>query len=305
MNHDTLRRFPQSPNNNAPHVKSTVNAGIAASIFSSVGFASMDALTKQLVATLAPANLLLFRSLFILLLFTPLALLLFGKAIFRTEARQETLWRSLAFFLTSALIVVSLRYLTLAETISIYFISPILTILLAAWWLKEKLTLGAGVACVLGFIGVVLIIQPFQRTGDTAMWAYVLPVLAAGTGAVTDVLSRKMKDRASPATLLIYGVFATAIGGAALAIGDVPALPAPRDLLLLLATAACGVVAFFFVIASFQLAPAGVIAPLRFLNMVWAVLLGYFIWGSVPNAIAAAGIALVLASGLIGLREAR
>ena len=283
-------------------MKPSVNAGIAASIVSSFGFAAMDAFTKQLVVTLSPANVLLFRSLVILLLFTPLAAIFFGKAIFKTDAIAETLWRSLAFCLTSALIVISLQYLTLAETISIFFICPMLTILLAAWWLKEKLTPRAGLACALGFIGVVLIVQPFQRGGETVAWAFALPVLAAISGAAQDVLSRKLKGRASSSTLLIYGVLATAIGGAVLAIGSEPVLPTRDELLLLLATAACGVVAFFFVVISFQLAPTSIVAPLRFLNMVWAIVLGYLIWASVPNAIAAVGILLVLASGLIAVK---
>ena len=261
----------------------------------------MDALTKQLVATLSPAHVLLYRSLIILLLFTPLAVWVYGKAIFKTEAKAETAWRSLAFAMTSVLIVISLRHLTLAETISIFFICPLLTILLAAWWLGEKLTPRAGLACVLGFIGVVLIIQPFQRGGATASWAFALPVLAACLGAAQDVLARKLKGRASPSTLLVYGVFATALGGAALAIGETPTLPAQHESWLLLASAVCGVVAFFFVVISFQFAPASISAPLRFLNMVWAVMLGYFIWDSVPNTIAAIGILVVLASGLIAV----
>ncbi len=265
----------------------------------------MDALTKQLLATLSPAHVLLYRSLVILLLFTPLAVLLYGKGIFKTGAKVETAARSLAFAMTSVLIVISLRHLTLAETISIFFICPLLTILLAAWWLGEKLTPRSGFACLLGFIGVLLIIQPFQRSGATVSWAYALPVLAACLGAAQDVLARKLKGRASSSTLLIYGVFATALGGAALAIGETPILPAPHESWLLLASAVCGVVAFFFVVISFQFAPAAISAPLRFLNMAWAVLLGYFIWDSLPNLSAAMGILLVLASGLIAVGVGR
>ena len=282
-------------------MKPSINAGIIASIISSIGFAAMDALTKQLVATLSPAHVLLYRSLVILMLFTPLAVWVYSKSIFKTEAKAETAWRSLAFALTSVLIVISLRHLTLAETISIFFICPMLTILLAAWWLDEKLTPRAGLACGLGFIGVVLIVQPFQRDGATAAWAFILPVLAACSGAVQDVLARKLKGRASPSTLLIYGVVATALGGALLAIGETPVIPAQHESWLLLASAVCGVVAFFFVVISFQFAPAAISAPLRFLNMVWAVLLGYFIWDSLPNLSAAMGILLVLASGLIAV----
>ena len=261
----------------------------------------MDALTKLLVETLSPANVLLYRSLVILLLFAPLAVMIYGQSVFRTGAASGTLWRSLMFCVTNVLIVISLRYLTLAETISIYFLCPMLTILLAAWWLDEKLTPRAGIACVLGFIGVALIVQPFQRTGSAVTWAFILPLLAAGTGAVQDVLSRKLKGHASPSTLLIYGVIATAVGGAVLVAGDEVKLPTQAESLLLLGTAVCGAVAFFFVVISFQLAPTAIAAPLRFLNMAWAVLLGYLFWGSLPNAIAGVGIVLVLLSGLMAV----
>ncbi|MEQ1517520.1 MAG: DMT family transporter, partial [Usitatibacteraceae bacterium] len=217
-------------------MKPSINAGIAASLVSSIGFAAMDALTKQLVTTLSPAHLLLFRSAMILLLFVPLAAFFLGRDIFRTQAWAETLWRSLLFALTSALIVVSLRYLTLAETISIYFICPALTVLLAAWWLGEKVTLAAIAACAIGFVGIALIVQPFQsadQAGHTLTWAYALPVLAAVAGAVQDVLSRKLKDRASPSTLLIFGVLATAICGASLGGGEALTVPGRTESLLL------------------------------------------------------------------------
>lgn len=282
-------------------VKPSINAGIAASIVSSFGFAAMDALTKQMVTTLSPAYVLLFRSVAILLLFVPLAMMVLGTAIFKTEAKVETAWRSLLFCVTSALIVVALRYLTLAETISIFFICPAVTVLLGAWWLKEKLTIAAVAACVLGFVGVVLIVQPFQRNGTAVAWAFVLPVLAAISGAVQDVLSRKLARRASPSTLLIYGVFATAIGGAVLGATDALTMPTRTESLLLLASAACGVVAFFFVIISFQLAPTAIVAPLRFLNLLWAVLLGYLFWSSIPNAMEWLGISLIVVSGLLAV----
>lgn len=261
----------------------------------------MDALTKQLVTTLSPAHVLLFRSAAILLLFVPLAMTALGTAIFKTDAKIETAWRSLLFCVTSALIVVALRYLTLAETISIFFICPAVTVLLGAWWLKEKLTLAAVAACVLGFVGVVLIVQPFQRTGSVVGWAFVLPVLAAISGAVQDVLSRKLAGRASPSTLLIYGVLATAIGGAALGVTDALTIPTQTESFLLLTSAACGVVAFFFVIISFQLAPTSIVAPLRFLNLAWAVVLGYLIWSSIPNSLEWLGMALIALSGLLAV----
>lgn len=279
-------------------MNSRVAQGISTSVLSSVGFASMDALTKALVQTVSPSMTLVLRSLLLLAGTVTWVLVMRRRELFLTSAVRGTLLRSAAFGCTSLLIVISLKYLSLAETMAIYFLNPVIAVPLAALLLREPPGRYAIPAACIGFAGVACVIQP---TIDGAKWAYLIPLAAAFSGALHDVMSRQLKGRAQPLTLMIYGMVAALFWGMLTADWSSFAAPTPREWLLLAGAAGTGFVANFFVIVSFQLVPASLGSPLRYLILAWAALIGYLVWGQLPNFWAWVGIAMILAAGFLAI----
>jgi drug/metabolite transporter (DMT)-like permease len=279
-------------------LSSRIARGIWASVVSSFGFAIMDASTKVLVQTMHPSFALMWRSFLLLGGTVAWVLIVRRQGAFSTTAPRGTLLRSMAFGLTSLLIVISITYLSLAETMAIYFLNPVLAVPLASFLLREPAGRWAVPATLLGFTGVLLVMQPDMQG---IKLAYLIPLAAACSGALHDVMSRQLKGHASALTLMIYGMMASLFWGLVTADWGSFALPHGRDWGLLLLAASVGFVANFFVIVSFQLAPASLSAPLRYLLLAWSALIGYLIWDQLPNFRAWIGIGMVLCAGFLAI----
>jgi drug/metabolite transporter (DMT)-like permease len=272
--------------------------GVWASVISSFGFATMDASTRALVQTMSPSAALVLRTAFLLAGTFAWVLLARRGSVFTTSAVRGTALRSIAFGLTSLLIVVSFKYLSLAETMAIYFLNPVLAVPLAAFLLREPAGRWAVPAGALGFAGVLCVIQP---SVDGVKWAYLIPLGAAFSGAFHDVMSRKLKGQAAPLTLMIYGMVAALFWGVITADWSRFTLPVGREWGFVMLAAGAGFVANLFVIVSFQLVPASLSAPLRYLILAWAAVIGYVVWNQLPNFWAWVGIGLILGAGFLAI----
>ena len=273
-----------------------VTQGVVASLASSIGFGFLDASTKVLVESMTPAALLILRTGCIVLLVLASLAGLRGLRVLGTGAVVLTAVRSALFALTGVLVVIALARLPLADTIALYFLSPVWTVFIAAMLLRERVTPLALTAALIGLAGMVLIMQPRQ---DGFSPAYLLPLLAGVSGAAQDVMARQLRGRTHPTALLLYGMLAIlVVAPLAMPLEGFRPPGAPQRLLFAGCIAAA-VIAYLFAAVSFQKAPARVIAPLRYLNLVWAVLLGYFIWGSVPEPATFAGSGCIAVAGWI------
>jgi drug/metabolite transporter (DMT)-like permease len=283
----------------APSAGQTRTAqGVFASVLSSFGFATMDAATKGVLGTISPSLALVLRTVLLLGGTVAWVLVMRRQGMFRTTAVGGTVLRSVAFGFTSLLIVVSMKYLSLAETMAIYFLNPVLAVPLASVLLREPAGRWAVPATLLGFTGVLCVIQP---SVEGFRWAYLIPLAAAFSGAFHDVMSRKLKGHAAPLTLMMYGMMACLAWGLVTADWSRMAMPGTREWGLLVLAAGVGFVANFFVIVSFQLAPASLSAPLRYLLLAWSALIGWMVWNQLPNFWGWVGIALILAAGLLAI----
>ena len=211
--------------------------------------------------------------------------------------RATLLMVATAFFFTA------LRYMPLADTIAIFFIEPFILTLLGGLLLKEPIGPRRYIACTIGFAGALLIIQPsFEDVGLVAL----LPVVTAFTFAFYLILTRRMATRMHPITLQAYTGLAAlvlalpvlwAFDGSGVGPLD-PVWPAERELWLL---AGVGLIATFsHVCISFAMsfAPASLLAPIQYLEIVTATLLGFYIFGDLPDTLTFVGIALIVLSGL-------
>lgn len=189
----------------------------------------------------------------------------------------------------------ALRYLQLAETISIVFAMPLIVTALAGPVLGEHIGPRRWAAVVVGFIGVLIVVNPQPSTFQpAALFSVAGACCFAGYALTTRMLSAT--DSASG--MLIYAsLFAT--------IALTPVLPFQASLppswtvvAALILTGVAGAVGHWFIIHANRLAPASVLAPFNYTQLVWMVAAGYFLFGDLPGTNTLIGAAIIVASGL-------
>ena len=201
----------------------------------------------------------------------------------------------------------SLRYLPLAEALAIAFVEPFLLLLLGAYVLHETVGPRRLIACGVGFAGTLLVIQPsFAAVG----WAALLPLVVAVSFALFILTTRHLATRSDPLVLqAVSGLMALAVMLPLIAVGQgFPALalivPDAHAIWLLLALGAIGTLAHLVMTWALRHAPAATLAPIQYLELPFATLIGWLIFRDLPNALAALGILASMSAGLyILLRE--
>ncbi len=203
----------------------------------------------------------------------------------------------------------ALQFMPVADAIAIFFVEPFILTLLGALLLGEPVGPRRYIACTVGFAGAMLIIRPsFQDFGAIAL----LPLATACLFAVYMILTRRMATRMHPITLQAYTGLAAlvpalpilaAFDGSGIAPLD-PSWPDAREVWLLAGLGLCATASHICISFALKFAPAGALAPVQYLEIVTATLLGFYIFGDLPDPTAFAGIALIVGSGLfIFLRE--
>jgi drug/metabolite transporter (DMT)-like permease len=198
--------------------------------------------------------------------------------------------------------LLSLFQLPLANATAINMASPLVLSLLAWLWLGEKVVPRQWAAIVAGFAGVLLVIQP--RTDGFNAFAW-LCLLGTVLHAVRDILVRRI-DASVPSLVVTLATAAmVTLMALVLCLLQGWQTPSPTQFATLTAAAAFLAGGYHFVIMSTRLGDLSVVAPFRYSGLLMALVLGWAVWGDVPNALAWLGIAAVAASGLVLLRRQR
>ncbi len=190
--------------------------------------------------------------------------------------------------------------LPLAQCYAIFFTMPILITLMAIPLLGEKVGPHRGAAIVLGLLGVVVVLRP----GEADLGLGHLAALAAALlGAATSVIVRKVGQSERAVVLMLYPMMANFIVmGLALPFVYVP-VP-PQHFAMMAGMAALGLVGGALIIAAYRRAPAVIVAPMQYSQIIWALLYGSLFFGESIDTNTAIGTAVIIASGIyIVLRE--
>lgn len=192
--------------------------------------------------------------------------------------------------------------LPLAQCYAIFFAMPILITLLAIPILGEKVGLHRGVAIVVGLLGVIVVLRP--GAVDLGL-GHLAALTAAVTGALTSVIIRKIGSDERPILLMLYPMVANFVV-AGLAMPFVY-LPMPGSHLgLLAAMAAMSLAAGLLIIAAYRAAPAIIVAPMQYSQILWAALYGWLFFSEQIDLWVNVGTAIIVASGIyIVLREGK
>ena len=230
-------------------------------------------------------------TLFALLLANPIA----RPEMLRSERFGLQLIRSLLLLVSTFLSFISVRYLQLAETTAISFALPLAIALAAGPILGEWIGPHRLAAVLVGFAGVLVVVHPWTGTIQPAMLLVVANVILT-TG--YNMLTRVLAQRDRSLTTLIYS---TAAGAVILTPVMASVWVQPDSLPVLLAMLMIGIVgacSHWLLIIAHARAPASILAPFVYTQLIWAILSGFLVFGDVPGPATLAGSAVVIGSGL-------
>ncbi len=215
--------------------------------------------------------------------------------VWRTERPLAHLWRAAIGLTTMVLAFSALRYLPLAESTTIGFAAPLFAVVLSALVLRERVGRHRWSAVVIGFVGVLLLMRPAGN--DLPAVGLVLAILSAfGLGVTTITIRQIGKTEGTQTTVLWFTLLSMlALGTLMPLYGD---MHGPREWMILLALGTSGGIAQLLLTASLRYAPVPVVVPFDYAQLLWAVLLGWAIFGDMPPETTWLGAAVIIASGL-------
>lgn len=197
----------------------------------------------------------------------------------------------------SFLIMGGLRTIPMAEGTSLFFVTPLIVTLLAGPILGERVTPAHWLLALFGFSGVLLIARP---DGDLPLGPVLMLLAGSLLYALYQLATRKLAPTERPLTTLFY----TTLIGAGLSSIALPAsahsdMPGWGDALLVLSLGVSGMAGHFLLIRAMAFAPASTLSPLIYVQLVWATLMGWAVFGDLPDASATGGAAIIVVSGLL------
>jgi len=207
--------------------------------------------------------------------------------------------RGLMLTITICAMFVAVGLMQLADAIAIAFVAPLLITALSVITLKEKVTRGHWVAIVVGFGGVLVIIQPGSGLFN---WTALVPLGAAVSVAIYQTMTRPISQSVGPTTIL-YNATWVGLIASSVAVPFFWISPSTEAVLFLMAAACLGAIAHFCLIKAYQWAPASVVAPFAYIELIYASALGFAVFGDIPDLPTIFGGMIIAASGLYLIRR--
>lgn len=207
--------------------------------------------------------------------------------------------RAVAQIATICLMFIAVGLMQLADAIAIGFVAPLLITALSVAFLKEKVKAQHWLALLVGFAGVMIVIQPGAGIFNTvALW----PLGAAFCAAIYQTMTRPIARTVEPRTMLYTATLIGLVTTSAV-LPFFWQAPSLEQLAFLLAAACLGAMAHFLLIKAYQMAPASVVAPFSYSELIWASAIGFAVFADVPTVTTLIGGAVLAASGLYLLRR--
>ncbi len=256
-------------------------------------FVCLDTNSKYLAQTLPIPQVVWARFMFHFVL---VALLLRGRFIptIKSRAPGLQLVRSALLATTTGLFVWALSLVQLAEASTIMFLSPILVTALAAPLLGEHVGIRRWIGIGAGFLGAMIIIRP--GFGVFA-FAALPPLAAALTNALYQLSTRRVADSDSPITsFAIAPLFGTALMTVVVPFYWIE--PSLTEWILMVTVGLFGAISHYCLIRAFDAAPVSAVIPFGYTTLIWAVVIGFLVFGELPDIWTFVGAGVIITSGL-------
>jgi drug/metabolite transporter (DMT)-like permease len=274
--------------------RNQLSRGIFYMVISTIMFAGVNAIGKWELARYPVGEVAFYRSLFALVIVAVMILPRRGIAVLRTNRIRAHLQRGLSQFGSMTCMFFAFSMMPLGSAVAVSFAAPLITTLLSILILKEKVGIHRWTALILGLIGVIIIAHPGAGTLQPgALFALANAVLISSVA----VAIRRMSATESAETLTLYqmGVI-TILTTTLLPFGFIR--PNWLDVGMLAIAGFGNGIAQMWWTRSLSLAPPSAVVPFNYLSLVWAMILGFAVWGDVPTPDLIFGAVIVVSSGL-------
>ena len=268
--------------------------GVLYGIASVACFAMMDASVKWL--DMFPVGQVLFSRFFFGLI--PILMLVPRgefKTFYKTSRPKLHAFRAITGTLAIIALFIALREIPLADVVSLTFGGPIFVTLGSIFFLSEKVGIKRWLAVLIGFFGMLLIVKPAYEELNIY---YIFPIIFCIFFACVALSIRSLSSTEPNYRIALYfSLLSMIVGLFTLPFGWV--MPNKFELLLLIFTGLVGSVANILLTVSLRYAEASLVTPTKYLNLVFAILLGYFIWSEIPKLLTLVGAGLIIISSVI------
>jgi len=267
-------------------------------------FTLNDALVK-----LAAQSIPLFQIVFLRGILTTLLMLIVVRAMGQLsfaiprEDRPRVFWRTAAELGAMVAFTIALVNMPIANISAILAALPLTVTLAAYLFLREPVGWRRMLAILVGFVGVMLIIQP--GTDGFSIYS-LIAFLAVIMVTIRDLVTRRFSASVPSMSVAVITAAAVAVLGGLLSIRETWLMPDAQTVLLIIGASIFIIGGYVFSIMTMRVGDIGAVAPFRYTSLIWALMLGFLVFGDWPNALTMVGGGIVVATGLFTiLRERR
>ncbi|MGY0793985.1 DMT family transporter [Azospirillum argentinense] len=256
-------------------------------------FSCSDATAKYLAQTLPSIEIGWMRYVGFTTLLLPL-MIRGGPPVMKTASPGLQVLRGLGMLGSALFFIMGMHYLPLAEAAATSYVSPVFVTVLSILVLGEKIGPRRWAAVLVGLLGVLIVIRP---GGAAFQPAAIFPILSAMSWATGVVITRKMTGQEHPTTTLIW----SALTGLAVLTVILPfnfTMPTATEVALGALVGLVSTMGQWLMVQAYRFGEASVLAPCSYVQIVWSTLLGFLIFGALPDHWTFLGTGIIIASGL-------
>ena len=298
MTEQTVAAQPVSPHAGpAPRKPSgEVATGIVLMIIFALIAPGIDIFAKLATQTVPPGEVSLARFVVQFALLLPVIIWRGSASNLTMHALGFHMLRGLLMGIGTVCFITAVKHMPVADAISIFFVEPMILTILGGMILGEQVGWRRYLACLIGFVGAMIVIRPsFEELG----WVALLPLGTAFAFVFYLLLTRHLAQREDPFAMQAFaGLFGGLFVGLALWIGAGtgstvfdPVWPDLRGWMYMLGVGVMATISHLFLVFAFRKAPASVLAPLQYLEIVAATVFGYLVFSDFPDLLMWVGIA--------------
>jgi drug/metabolite transporter (DMT)-like permease len=226
-------------------------------------------------------------------------LIAFGKIFFSIQNKKIVFVRCIILMINNICLTIALSYLALDIFYSIVFIMPLMTTIMGVLILKERFTLWNMMAIIIGFLGILVVIQP-NITNSLKIIGVVCTIVAAITGSLSGIIARKYLAGENPYSATFYVAICSFILGIIMIISEGNINFAVQEYLSLKVSIIIFLSALFTIVASslymkaYQISNVTIIAPAQYTQLIWGILLGYLIFNDKTTETTLLGCGIII-----------
>ena len=276
-------------------------------------FALQDTVIRLLAVDISILQVMFARSVVALILLTLFLKITKKDIILKTEFPKLSIFRTVMFILAFVFYYIGLHYLTFAEATALFFTAPFFITIFSGIFLKEKIGLIRWAIIVYGFIGVLFIVSPDINSFNIYM---IYPILCAAGYSANMIIIKYTSEKDNVYTQTLHVYIATIIicpiitfSGIFLDFGNSNSevlnflfrdwlFNDPKSLFMIFVVGVSVIFGFIFLFNAYRHGRPYIIAPFEYIFLIWAVILGWFIWSETVDLKTWTGIAIIVSAGI-------